>query len=113
MVYLSGFGTAVGLAYIPLGGTWATVFAIILIGFALNFWFVFCMGFPARAIPAEMAGRAGGLIIGIGYFGGFVGPWAAGIFRDMSGGFGPAFFALAGLSVAGALAAPYFEHYEA
>ena len=68
------------------------------------------MGFPARAIPAEKAGQAGGVIIGLGYFGGFVGPWAVGAVRDIAGGFGPAFFALAALAVIGALSAPFFEH---
>ncbi len=110
MVYLCAIGTGVGLALIPLGGAWAAVSAIILIGFALNFWFVFCMGFPARAIPAERAGQAGGMIIGLGYFGGFVGPWAVGAVRDIAGGFGPAFFALAALAVIGSISAPFFEH---
>jgi CP family cyanate transporter-like MFS transporter len=110
MVYLCGFGTAIGLALIPLGGAWTGVSAIILVGFTLNFWFVLCMGFPARAIPADKVGQAGGMIIGLGYFGGFVGPWAVGAVRDAAGGFGPAFFALAALSAIGAFAAPYFEH---
>ncbi|MEE9240731.1 MAG: MFS transporter [bacterium] len=110
MVYLCALGTAAGLALIPLGGAWGAVSAIILIGFALNFWFAFCMGFPALAVPAEKAGQAGGVIIGLGYFGGFVGPWAVGAVRDAAGGFGPAFFALAALSILGVLAAPYFEH---
>jgi CP family cyanate transporter-like MFS transporter len=110
MVFFCALATGAGLALIPLGGAWWAVSAIILIGFALNFWFVFCMGFPARAIPAEKAGQAGGVIIGLGYFGGFVGPWAVGAVRDVAGGFGPAFFALAALAVIGALSAPYFEH---
>lgn len=110
MVYLCALGTAAGLALIPLGGAWVAVSAIILIGFALNFWFVFCMGFPARAIPAARSGQAGGVIIGLGYFGGFVGPWAVGAVRDIAGGFGPAFFALAALAVIGVLSAPFFEY---
>lgn len=110
MVFLCALATGAGLALIPLVGAWGAVSAIILIGFALNFWFVFCMGFPARAIPAGKAGQAGGVIIGLGYFGGFAGPWAVGAVRDIAGGFGPAFFALAALAVIGALSAPYFEH---
>ncbi len=53
-----------------------------------------------------MAGRAGGMSIGLCYFGGFVGPWAAGAIRDAAGDFAPALYALAALVVASLVTAP-------
>ena len=53
-------------------------------------------------------GRAGGLIIGMGYLGGFVGPWAIGAIRDWAGSFGPGFYALSVLAVLASAFAPFF-----
>ncbi|MBT3350541.1 MAG: MFS transporter [Nitrospinaceae bacterium] len=96
------------LVALPPSGRWAAAFGIVLIGFAMNFWFVLCMGYPARAVPAASVGQAGGMIIGLGYFGGFVGPWAAGAIRDAAGDFGPALYAMAALTLVSLLTAQSF-----
>jgi cyanate permease len=75
----------------------------------MNFWFVLCMGYPARAVPVASACQAGGMIIGLGYFGGFVGPWAAGAIRDAAGDFGPALYAMAALTLVSLLTARSFK----
>jgi cyanate permease len=48
------------------------------------------------------------MIIGLGYFGGFVGPWAAGAIRDAAGDFGPALYAIAALTAISLVTAPSF-----
>ena len=98
--------TAAILAVLPSLGAGPAAAAVVLVGLSINLWFVLCMAYPARAIPARMAGRAGGMIIGLGYFGGFVGPWAAGAIRDAAGDFAPALYALAALVVASLVTAP-------
>lgn len=101
--------TAAGLAAMPPGGPWLAAAGPALLGFSTNFWFLLCLAFPARRVERAHAGTAGGLIIGVGYLGGFIGPWAAGALRDLAGGFGPAVYALAALSLLGILTAPAFE----
>ena len=59
-----------------------------------------------RAVPAESAGQAGGMIIGLGYFGGFLGPWAAGIIRDAVGDFAPVLYILAAATILSLVTAP-------
>lgn len=108
MVFFCAISIAVILVALPPSGRWAAAFGIVLIGFAMNFWFVLCMGYPARAVPAASAGQAGGMIIGLGYFGGFVGPWAAGAIRDAAGDFGPALYAMAALTLVSLLTARSF-----
>ena len=98
--------TAAALVALTLPGGWTAAWAVILIGFALSFWFVLCMGYPARAVPAESAGQAGGMIIGLGYFGWFLGPWAAGIIRDAVGDFAPVLYILAAATILSLVTAP-------
>jgi CP family cyanate transporter-like MFS transporter len=100
--------TAAILAALPSLGAGPAAAAVVLAGLSMNLWFVLCMAYPARAVPAGMAGQAGGMIIGLGYFGGFVGPWAAGAIRDAAGDFAPALYALAALVVASLITAPSF-----
>ncbi|MEK6712026.1 MAG: MFS transporter [Nitrospinota bacterium] len=111
-VALSSLLTALAIAPIGWGGAWLAAAGVALVGLAVNFWFLFCLAFPARFRPREQAGRAGGFIIGLGYTGGFVGPWAAGALKDWAGGFGPALCAMAALALAAALAAPFFGREE-
>ncbi|OGL59908.1 MAG: hypothetical protein A3J27_11930 [Candidatus Tectomicrobia bacterium RIFCSPLOWO2_12_FULL_69_37] len=108
MIRACALSTALALAVLPGGGAWAAALGTAALGFTTNFWFLLCLAFPARRVERAQAGTAAGLIIGVGYAGGFVGPWAAGVARDLAGGFGPALYALALLSLASALAAPFF-----
>ena len=108
MVVLCAISIAVILVALPPSGRWAAALGIILLGFGMNFWFVLCMGYPARAVPVASACQAGGMIIGLGYFGGFVGPWAAGAIRDAAGDFGPALYAMAALTLVSLLTARSF-----
>ena len=109
MVVLCAISIAVILVALPPSGRWAAALGIILLGFGMNFWFVLCMGYPARAVPVASACQAGGMIIGLGYFGGFVGPWAAGAIRDAAGDFGPALYAMAALTLVSLLTARSFK----
>lgn len=109
MVLACILSTAITLAFLPTAGAWPALAWTVLFGFVLNYWFVFCLGYPARSIPAAQAGRAAGVIFGLGYLGGFIGPWAAGAVRDATGGFAPAFYGLAAAAALSALSAPYFD----
>ncbi len=100
--------TTLTLAILPSAGAWPAIAWTVLFGFALNYWFVFCLGYPARSVPTDQAGRAAGVIFGLGYLGGFAGPWAAGAVRDAGGGFAPAFFGLAAAAALSALSSPFF-----
>ncbi len=108
MVVICTVVTVAVLVALPLSGPWVAAVEIVIIGFSMNFWFVLCMGYPARAVPAKSAGKAGGMIIGLGYFGGFVGPWAAGAIRDAAGDFGPALYAIAALTAVSLVTARSF-----
>jgi CP family cyanate transporter-like MFS transporter len=108
MVVICTVVLGASFAALPLSGLRAAAVEIVVIGFSMNFWFVLCLGYPARAVPAASAGKAGGMIIGLGYFGGFVGPWAAGAIRDAAGDFGPALYAIAALTAISLVTAPSF-----
>ncbi len=66
------------------------------------------MGYPSRSVPASSTGQPVGMVIGLGYFGGFVGPWAAGAIRDAAGDFAPALYAMAALVALSLVTAPSF-----
>ena len=90
------------------GGAWAAGAGIVVLGLVLNCWYLFCLAYPALYVERSQVGRAGGLIIGMGYLGGFVGPWAIGAIRDWAGSFGPGFYALSVLAVLASAFAPFF-----
>ena len=108
MVLVCILATALSLAILPSAGAWPAIAWTALFGFTLNYWFVFCLGYPARSVPTGQAGRAAGVIFSLGYLGGFAGPWAAGAVRDAAGGFAPAFFGLAAAAALSALSTPWF-----
>ena len=108
MVLLCGLFTAVAFALMPAGNLWVAAVGTAVLGLTTNYWFLFCLAYPAQYVEKSQVGQAAGLIIGMGYLGGFVGPWAIGAIRDWAGSFGPGFYALAGLSVLGICFAPFF-----
>ncbi len=109
MVLLCALVSAGALAPMDAGSAWTAALGAAALGFSTNFWFLYCLAYPARFAPGERAGQAGGLIIGLGYLGGFAGPWAAGLLRDWAGGFGPALYALAGVALLGIFTVPFFR----
>ena len=111
MMVLCGLFTAVALAMMPEGNLWVAAAGTAVLGLTTNCWFLFCLAYPAQYVEKSQVGRAGGLIIGIGYLGGFVGPWMVGAIRDWAGSFGPGFYTLAILSVIGISCAPFFGRY--
>lgn len=109
LIRACALSTALALAAAPGGGAGLAAAGTAALGFTTNFWFLLCLAYPARHVEEAHAGTAAGLIIGLGYAGGFAGPWAAGVMRDLAGGFGPALYAMAALALLGALTAPFFS----
>ncbi|MDA0999223.1 MAG: MFS transporter [bacterium] len=93
--------TVLALLLLTVSSVWLTTLAAVAIGICANAWVLLCLGYPARSVPHAQAGQAAGLILGVGYLGGFSGPWLAGLIRESSGGFAPAFYFLAGCTVVG------------
>ena len=108
MMVLCGLFTAVALALMPAGNAWVAAMGTAFLGLTTNCWFLFCLAYPAQYVEKSQVGRAGGLIIGMGYLGGFVGPWMIGAIRDWAGSFGPGFYTLAIMSIIGISCAPFF-----
>lgn len=111
MMLLCALLSAVALAMMPEGNLWVAASGTAVLGLTTNCWFLFCLAYPAQYVERSQVGKAGGLIIGMGYLGGFVGPWAVGAIRDWTGSFGPGFYTLAVLSVMGILFVPFFGRY--
>ena len=111
IMLLCGLLSAVALAMMPEGNLWVAALGTAVLGLTTNCWFLFCLAYPAQYVEKSQVGQAGGLIIGMGYMGGFVGPWAVGAIRDWVGSFGPGFYTLAVLSVMGILFVPFFGRY--
>ncbi len=108
MIALCGLFTALVLALMPAGNAWIVAAGTAALGLTTNYWFLFCLAYPAQYVQKSQVGRAGGLIIGMGYLGGFVGPWTIGAIRDWAGSFGPGFYVLSVVSLIGILCAPFF-----
>ena len=108
MMVLCGLFTAAALALMPAGNAWVAAMGTAFLGLTTNCWFLFCLAYPAQYVEKSQVGRAGGLIIGMGYLGGFVGPWMIGAIRDWAGSFGPGFYTLAIMSIIGISCAPFF-----
>ena len=111
MMVLCGLFTAAALGVMPAGNAWVAAAGTAVLGLTTNCWFLFCLAYPAQYVEKSQVGRAGGLIIGMGYLGGFVGPWTIGAMRDWSGSFGPGFYTLAIVSIIGISCAPFFGKY--
>ena len=111
MMVLCGVLTAVVLAMMPAGNAWLAAMGTAALGLTTNYWFLFCLAYPAQYVEKSRVGQAGGLIIGMGYLGGFVGPWVIGAIRDWAGSFGPGFYTLAIVSLIGITCAPFFGRY--
>ena len=108
MMVLCGLFTAAALAVMPAGGAWVAAMGTAVLGLTTNCWFLFCLAYPAQYVERSQVGRAGGLIIGVGYLGGFAGPWTIGAIRDWAGSFGPGFYTLVVVSIIGISCAPFF-----
>ena len=108
MMVLCGLFTAVVFAVMPAGNAWVAAMGTAVLGLTTNCWFLFCLAYPAQYVEKSQVGRAGGLIIGMGYLGGFAGPWTIGAIRDWAGSFGPGFYTLAVVSLIGISCAPFF-----
>ncbi len=111
MIVLCGAFTAAALALMPAGNAWAAAAGTAVLGLTTNCWFLFCLAYPAQYVEKSRVGQAGGLIIGMGYLGGFAGPWTIGAMRDWAGSFGPGFYTLAVVSLIGISCAPFFGRY--
>ena len=111
MIVLCGLFTAAALGVMPAGNAWAAAAGTAVLGLTTNCWFLFCLAYPAQYVEKSQVGRAGGLIIGMGYLGGFAGPWTVGAIRDWAGSFGPGFYTLAVVSLIGISCAPFFGRY--
>ena len=51
-------------------------------------------------VPKEFVGAASGMVLSIGYIGGFVGPWLAGYIMDATGNLNLALVVLTGVAIA-------------
>ena len=111
MMVLCGLLTAAALALMPAGNAWVAAIGTAVLGLTTNCWFLFCLAYPAQYVEKSQVGQAGGLIIGMGYLGGFVGPWTIGAMRDWAGSFGPGLYTLAIVSIIGISCAPFFGRY--
>ena len=111
IMVLCGLFTAVALALMPAGNAWVAAVGTAVLGLTTNCWFLFCLAYPAQYVEKSQVGQAGGLIIGMGYLGGFVGPWTIGVIRDWAGSFGPGLYTLAIVSIIGISCAPFFGRY--
>lgn len=100
--------TVFALLLLTIPSVWLATLAAVTIGVCANAWVLLCLGYPARSVPHEQTGQAAGLILGVGYLGGFSGPWLAGLIRDSSGSFEPAFYFLAACTVAGLWTVQFF-----
>lgn len=60
---------------------------LVVAGIALDLLFVFGLLLIAEVVEAEAIGRAGGLVLSVGYLGGVLGPSLTGYLRDVTGGF--------------------------
>ena len=107
-VLACAFLAASALVLTSGGDSWAAAAGVAALGWVLNCWYLFCLSWPAQYVERARVGQAGGLIIGMGYLGGFVGPWAIGAVRDWAGSFAPGFYALAGLAISAAVFVPFF-----
>ena len=108
MIVLCGLFTAAALALMPAGNAWVAAVGTAVLGLTTNYWYLFCLAYPAQYVEKSQVGQAGGLIIGMGYLGGFAGPWAIGAIRDWAGSFSPGFYTLAIVSIIGISCAPFF-----
>jgi CP family cyanate transporter-like MFS transporter len=83
--------------YVPLSLGWPLM---ILIGITTGGTFSMILALPVEIMPKESIGMASGMVLSIGYIGGFVGPWLAGHIVDTTGNFDLALVFLIGTAIA-------------
>ncbi len=81
---LAAAAASYGLLVAPVGFGW---FLSALLGFATAGIIVICYILPVELFPPSALGRASGIIVSIGFLGGIVGPFTAGLLRDMTRSF--------------------------
>jgi CP family cyanate transporter-like MFS transporter len=74
--------TSLSAIYAPLPLGWVITAAV---GISAGAQFPIILTLASELLPVEGAGRAGGMVISIGYIGGLVGPWVAGYIMDITG----------------------------
>lgn len=73
--------------------------AAAILGFSLGSIFVMVYVVPVESTSYSSLGRAMGFIVSLGFLGGVIGPYVAGLIRDLSGNFAIVFIAEAALSI--------------
>ncbi len=76
-----------GLALAPVAPGWGWVWPL-LAGVGTSGVFVLCLVLIAEVPPSRSTGAAAGMMMAVGYGGAVLGPVAAGVLRDATGGFG-------------------------
>ena len=76
---LAAAAASYGLLVAPVGFGW---FLSAVLGFATSGIMVICYILPVELFPPSALGRASGIIVSIGFLGGIVGPFIAGLLRD-------------------------------
>ncbi len=76
--------TSYGLLITPLAFGW--ILAAVL-GFAIAGIIVLCYILPVELVHTSALGRASGIIVSVGFIGGIVGPFTAGLLRDLTHSF--------------------------
>jgi cyanate permease len=88
----------VSAIYAPVSLGWAVV---VVVGLAAGAQLPIILSLLPDLVPAEGIGRAGGMVMSIGYIGGLVGPWLGGYILDITGTLNLNLVILAGLSAVG------------
>ncbi len=99
-LYLGFLLTAACILALPRTPLNLDGFVLALAGIALDLLFVFGLLLIAEVVEAEAIGRAGGLVLSVGYMGGVLGPSLTGYLRDVTGDFNLALLFLGLLSLA-------------
>ena len=77
-------GASYGLLVAPLGFGWILAATL---GFATAGIMVVCYMLPVEMVSTSALGRASGMIVSVGFVGGIVGPFTAGLLRDVTQSF--------------------------
>ncbi len=86
--------------YIPVPLGWPLM---VLVGVVTSGTFPIMLALTLELLPNEYAGMASGAVLSIGYVGGLLGPWLAGLIVDVTGSFGGALLMLIGTALAWAV----------
>lgn len=80
---------------VPLG--WPLM---VIVGVTVGGTFSMILALPVEMMPKKAVGMASGMVLSIGYIGGFVGPWLAGGLLDATGTLDLALVVLMGTAIA-------------